>query len=75
MNRVLADYCPSCGSSDIEWHCGHTTNSGVQDGRLRMHDVTTVFFLGCNSCSETIRTVSGDDVAQLLTWICDNERC
>ncbi|MEY2632352.1 MAG: hypothetical protein RIR00_1006 [Pseudomonadota bacterium] len=59
--------CPECGSTDTEWHCSQTTNSGVVDGRLRMHDVSTVFYLGCNCCSETIRTRSGDDIARLMT--------
>lgn len=63
--------CPECGSSDTEWHCALTTNSGVVDGRLRMHDVASVFYLGCNCCSETIRTVSGDDVARFLNRTAD----
>lgn len=58
--------CPKCESTDIEWNCAQVTNSGVVDGRLRMHDVSTVFYLGCNNCSETLRTISGDDVAQSM---------
>lgn len=34
-----------------------------------MHDVNTSFFYSCDQCSETIRTVSGDDVAQWMTAI------
>ncbi len=64
---LLAAACPECGSTDTEWHCSQQTNSGVVDGRLRMHDVHTVFFLGCNECSETIRTIGGDKLARLLT--------
>lgn len=67
LNKLLQANCPECGSADTEWHCTQTTNSGVPDGRLRMHDVSTVFFLGCNSCSTTIRTVSGDKLAELMT--------
>lgn len=67
LNDLLAAACPECGSTETEWHCGHTTNSGLQDGRLRMHDVSTVFFLGCCCCSETIRTVRGDELARLMT--------
>lgn len=58
--------CPECGSIDAEWHCAQINSGGVVDGRLRMHDVSTVFYLGCNCCSETIRTVSGGDVAHWL---------
>jgi hypothetical protein len=64
---VLAASCPECGSSDTEWHCSQYTDSGVVDGRLRMHEVKTRFFLGCNSCSETIRIVGGDELARFLT--------
>lgn len=58
--------CPECGSSDTEWRCAQTTKSGVADGRLRMHDVSTVFYLGCNVCSETIRVLSGEEVARWM---------
>ena len=66
VDVTVSRACPECGSAETEWHCAQTTNSGVVDGRLRMHDVSTVFYLGCNHCSETIRTVSGDDVAQWM---------
>jgi len=66
VDVTVSRECPECGSAETEWHCAQTTNSGVVDGRLRMHDVSTVFYLGCNHCSETIRTVSGDDVAQWM---------
>jgi hypothetical protein len=58
--------CPECGSKDLQWHCTHETNSGVVDGRLRMHDINTLFYLGCNYCSETLKTVSGDEAAEFL---------
>jgi hypothetical protein len=63
----LADPCPECGSTDTEWHCSQYTNSGVENGRLRLHDIGTRFFLGCNVCSATIRTISGDKLARLMT--------
>jgi len=65
--RGMKAICPECGSSDTEWHCDQYTDSGVVDGRLRMHEVKTRFFLGCNSCSETIRVIGGDDLARLMT--------
>lgn len=66
VDVIVSRECPECGSPDTEWHCAQTTNSGVVDGRLRMHDVSTIFYLGCNCCSETICTVSGNDVAQWM---------
>lgn len=67
LTDVLSAACPECGSSNTEWHCSQYSKSGVTDGRLRMHEVRTRFFLGCNSCSETIRIVNGDELARLMT--------
>lgn len=67
LNDLLGVNCPECGSTDTEWNCTQTTNSGVVDGRLRMHDISTVFFLGCNCCSTTIRTVRGEELAAMMT--------
>jgi hypothetical protein len=67
LNDVLGAACPECGGTDTEWHCSQYTNSGVENGRLRLHEVGTRFFLGCNLCSATIRTISGDKLARLMT--------
>lgn len=58
--------CRECGSFELKWHCGQHNGSGVVDGRLRLHDVSTQFFLGCEVCSATLRVVTGDQVAELL---------
>lgn len=63
-DKVVA--CPECGGADLEWQPTYQTNSGVVDGRLRMHDVRCNFVLGCNSCSETLRVVSADEFAAAL---------
>lgn len=65
--------CRACGSSELIWST-HMRNTGpAQDGRLRMHEVTCDFVLGCNECSETLRVVGADDVAeylmQLRVWL------
>lgn len=65
-SELLAGSCPECGSADTEWSCGQQTNSCVADGRLRMGEVITIFTLGCNSCSETIRIIDGDEVARIM---------
>ena len=67
LNDLLAGECPECGSADTEWHCTQTTRSGVADGRLRLNEVTTLFFCGCNECSETIKTITGDELAAMMT--------
>ena len=67
LTDVLAVACPECGSTDTGWYCSQHTDSCVVDGRLRLHEVKTRFFLGCNSCSETIRIIDGDELARLMT--------
>jgi hypothetical protein len=67
LTGVLEAVCQECGGTDTEWHCSQYTNSDVENGRLRLHEVVTRFFLGCNSCSATIRIISGDKLARLMT--------
>ena len=67
LTDVLVAACPECGGTDTEWHYSQYTTSGVENGRLRPHEVDTRFFLGCNSCSATIRIISGDKLVQLMT--------
>jgi len=60
--------CKECGGTAFTWHCYQTSqHSGIEDGRLRMHDIRTVFVLACDECSEDLRTVKGDEVAQWMT--------
>jgi hypothetical protein len=59
--------CGECGSTDLEWGCTQNTNSGVVDGRLKLNEVQTIFYLGCNFCSETVKTVNADEIAIMLT--------
>jgi hypothetical protein len=61
--------CPECDGTDLSWATApNKTVCGVADGRLRMNEVETVFYLGCEECSETlIHSVSADDVATFLT--------
>lgn len=64
MNKVTQ--CSECGSTDLKWRCGQKNLSGVVDGRLRMHEVGTEFYLGCEFCNETLQVVDGDKVAVFL---------
>ncbi len=59
--------CKACGSKLLTWHCEAQNRGGVQDGRIKMHEVGVTFFLGCDECSETLRIVDGDVVAAALT--------
>lgn len=58
--------CRECGGSSLSWFADRQNNSGVQDGRLRMHDVRGIFVLGCDDCSATLAVVSADKIADHL---------
>jgi len=55
--------CKECGSKDLSWDTHNRIRTDVQQGRLNTSDVTCVFVLGCNECSETLAVVSADTVA------------
>jgi hypothetical protein len=67
MGNDVVSVCGDCGSGNLKWYCGHEVSNDVVDGRLRLNDIKTVFFLGCETCSATLKTISGDTVADLLT--------
>ena len=58
--------CRECGSEKLSWTPTMRPNSSVQDGRLRLHDVSCVFVLGCLFCSETLAVVPADAIADHL---------
>ena len=59
--------CKECGSEDLSWHTHNRIRTDVQQGRLNTSDVTCVFVLGCNECSETLAVVSADAVAASMS--------
>jgi ribosomal protein S27E len=60
--------CPECGEKTLTWSQSPHKLTEVPDGRLRLNEVTAVFYLGCDTCSETlIPEVSLDTVAAALT--------
>jgi len=63
---VAKPKCPNCDSSELSWAPHLLNNSGVVDGRLRMHDVSCSFVLGCDECSETVRVIDADAAARLI---------
>ena len=58
--------CPNCGSTNVKWNSGTKNYSTVVDGRLQMHDVSPIFYLACEDCSETLKILSGDEVAEII---------
>lgn len=59
--------CPECGSDYLVWDvCTHAATS-AGDGRLRLNEIGIRFFLGCQSCSHTLRTIeAGSDAAHKM---------
>jgi hypothetical protein len=58
-----SDACPDCGGTNLSWDVSYQNNSGVVEGRLRTHDITCFFVLGCNECSGTVRVVRAEEIA------------
>lgn len=65
---MMRGICPECGEKKLSWSPHPKKLTGVVDGRLTMNDVTAVFYLACDFCSETlIPEVDLDTVAAALT--------
>jgi hypothetical protein len=57
--------CPDCGSDDLSWD--YTLGTSIPAGGLSdLHDVSVVFFIGCQECSATVKTASARQVVILL---------
>jgi hypothetical protein len=60
------DSCSNCGSKLLSWDTTVVKNTAVQDGLLKLNEVSGLFYLGCDECYETLLKVSADDVANHL---------
>lgn len=60
--------CRACGSSDLIWFILRNTG-GAQGEPLRMPEIAYDFILGCKECSETLRVLRAEDVAEYLTLL------
>ena len=58
--------CPNCGSKYLKWYSGIRKINNIVDNRLSMHDIDVQFHLACENCSETVKIISGDEVAKIL---------
>jgi ribosomal protein S27E len=66
--------CLDCGNSNtLVWRSGTRVLGNVSNGKLSSHDIEVVFHLECQSCSNTVKTCSGELVAELLTQITLNK--
>jgi formate-dependent nitrite reductase cytochrome c552 subunit len=62
----MARACPNCDSEDLRWAVAIQNASPVLDGRLMMHDIRIIGYLGCEECSETVQTVNQDELEAML---------
>lgn len=58
--------CKECGSTSLSWFTQNTVKNGIQQNRLNTNDIDCIFVLGCDECSETLKLVSADKIADLM---------
>ena len=58
--------CTNCGSDGLKWYIGKKGPPDVTDGRLRMSEIQVIAYLGCEECSETLKTVMEHEVEAML---------
>lgn len=69
----MALICPNCYGTHLGWSLDVVLLGGgpslMGDGGIRLHEVSPALVLGCVECSETIRTVTGEEAELLLSTI------
>jgi hypothetical protein len=58
--------CKECGSKSLTWFTQKVVFNGVPQNRLNTSDVKCQFVLGCDDCSETLKVIRADTVAEHL---------
>lgn len=59
-------HCRHCGGHALTWATSIVNRSSVQQGRLNTNDVECMFYLGCDTCSETLAMFSADRLADVV---------
>lgn len=59
-------HCRHCGGHALTWATSIVNRSNVQQGRLTTRDVECLFYLGCDTCSETLAMFSADRLADVV---------
>ncbi len=62
----IPKYCRECGESELSWTVSVHNNGHCENGRLRLDEVTPIFILGCEYCSETMLVVQAYEIATML---------
>nr|WP_177429601.1 MULTISPECIES: hypothetical protein [unclassified Pseudomonas] len=75
MSQIKPTACKECGSESLTWqtHNRVRLTCHVQQGRLKTNEVECLFVLGCDECSETLATLSADQVAELMNASPDDQ--
>lgn len=58
--------CRECGGTSQTWFTQNVITTGAPQNRLNTNDVRCQFVLGCDECSETLKVVGADKVADWL---------
>jgi hypothetical protein len=58
--------CKNCGGHLFEWDFIVQNKGGCEDGRLKLNEISGVYVLGCQECSETLKTIRAEEVIPLL---------
>lgn len=66
MSKWNIKKCKACGSHSISWFPSLSTNTDVQDGRLKFNDILVDFYLGCDYCSETLAKASMMEILEKI---------
>jgi hypothetical protein len=66
MPPDIPTHCRECESTNLVWDQTPHKLTDVVNGRLTMHDVETLFYLGCLGCGATLAHLSPDQLTEIL---------
>jgi len=66
MAIQIPSKCRECGSASLSWDMRVVGASGIQDGRHRLNEISAVYWIGCDHCSETLLQVNEDQMMGML---------
>jgi 3-deoxy-D-arabino-heptulosonate 7-phosphate (DAHP) synthase class II len=69
MNKELKapTECRECGGSNLYWFTSMRNSGQAQNGRLRINEVAFDSVLRCGDCSETLKVISAEKIAECMT--------
>lgn len=63
---MFSKYCSECGEAKLSFFPYYVNQGSAQDGRLRLHEVSCQYVLGCEYCSHTEKVLSNEEVSNIL---------